>query len=75
MPHRLRALNLVLVVDKLDAEGQVVDELLTQPIKLFPRQIKDIPSQVAELIARLDKEEKAAPPSPPEFRKGKKPKV
>lgn len=72
MPHRVRAIHVVVLVDKLDANGNVVEELQSSPVKLFPEKFGAIPSQAAELIAKLDAEEKASR-GPVEFPCKKKP--
>lgn len=58
MAHRARAVILSVVVDKLDAAGNIVEELTSQPVKLFPSKFGSLATEVAGLVARLDKEEK-----------------
>lgn len=61
MPYRLRSVAVVVSVDKLDASGNVENELRTEPIRLFPHQLGEIQKQCDDLLVRLEREEKKTP--------------
>lgn len=72
MPHRIRAIVVSVLIDKLDASGNVVGELTSDPVKVFPDKFGSIAVEAANLVARLDAEEKAAPKPPAEFSRKKR---
>ncbi len=52
MEYKPRAVIVQIVLDQIDADGMVVDEATSQPIKLFPAQWDQIRDMAESLAAK-----------------------
>ena len=53
---RCRALVIQMVLEQVDAEGQVIGETVTQPQRLFPKFWADLPAQVEAAVTKANAE-------------------
>jgi len=51
---RCRAVQIALVLETIDADGQVLGEAVTPPQTLFPKFWPELSAQVAAAVARLN---------------------
>lgn len=62
MPHRIRSILVSVSIDKVDDAGNVLEELTSQPVKVFPSKFGAIGEEALQLVARLNAEEAALIP-------------
>ena len=64
MSIRVRKIEYVIHMDRLDDSGNVVDEITTQqPLVIWPHQFDDVKTQVTAVVAQAEQQLAPEPPT------------